>query len=216
MKLKFILFFCFFILSINSYTQNINTNPIWKGEIRLNDGTVIEGFVRVPNNPSMRNISFRKAKNEKSERFRTRNIESVLVISESGKQYLFESVAVVPNLKGNASLGKSLLFVTHKSNYVTFYAAHGLYAIDREGKLVMIYTYEQGKDVPTLSYFIKKRDFEKARTLHMTNLLRGFRKSANAYFHEDPNLLKRINDWELRFRDIDEIIDIYLETTKNL
>ncbi|MAC66282.1 MAG: hypothetical protein CMC02_16200, partial [Flavobacteriaceae bacterium] len=65
-------------------------------------------------------------------------------------------------------------------------------------------------------YYIKKRDFEKARLFHETNLSRGFKKSANAYLKEDPALLKKINNNELNFKDIDEIIEMYLETTKNL
>ena len=50
----------------------------------------------------------------------------------------------------------------------------------------------------------------------MTNLVRGFKKGANAYFNEDSELLKKINNKELRFKDIDEIIRIYLNTTKNM
>ncbi len=216
MRLSILLYCILLFTSIHSFGQNININPIWEGEIRLNDGSVMKGYVRVPNSPSMNSVSFRKTKNDKSERIGKDEIESVLVTSESGKQYLFETGAVVLGVKGNASLGKSLLLVTHKNNYVTFYAVHGEYGTNREGELVMIYTYIQGKDVPTFSYFIKKRDFEKIRLLHMTNLLRGFRKSANAYLTEDPELLKRINDGELNFKDMDEIIETYLETTKNL
>ena len=80
----------------------------------------------------------------------------------------------------------------------------------------MLYRYLRGYDFPSLNYYIKKRDFEKARLIHTTNAARGFRKGANAYFKEDPQLLKRINNKELRFKDIDEIIEIYLNTTKDL
>ena len=94
--------------------------------------------------------------------------------------------------------------------------SYGVYRVNKDGELYMLYRYMQGRDFPSLEYYIKKRDFEKARLFHETNLSRGFKKSANAYLKEDPALLKKINNNELNFKDIDEIIEMYLETTKNL
>lgn len=216
MKFKLVLFSCYLFLSINSYSQNINTNPFWEGEITLNDGTVKKGFVQVPNNPNLRAISFKDNKNGNIERVRKNTIKSLTVTSKSGNTYRFEPVAVVLTIKGNSSLGKQMLFVTHKNDYVKFYISAGVYRVDDNGEIYMLYRYLQGKDFPTQAYYIKKRDFEKARLVHMTGFARGFKKGANAYFTEDPELLLRINNNELEFSDINEIIEIYLETTKNL
>ncbi len=214
MKLSLLLmaFFVFPILG----AQNINTNPFWEGEIKLTDGSTKKGYVQVPNNPNLRAVSFRSTEKGRNERIKKKDIESVTVNSKNGYSYKFEPVAVVLTIKGNSSLGKSMLFVTHENDYVKFYISAGVYRIDDNDEIYMLYRYVQGKDFPTQSYYIKKRDFEKARLVHMTSLARGFRKGANAYFQEDPELLKRINNKELKFEDILEIIDIYMETTKNL
>lgn len=216
MKLKSILFSCFLIFSIISYSQNINTNPFWEGEIKFNDGTIKKGFIQVPNNPSQVRVSFKKTKNGKNERVKKKDIKSVKVISKLGKVHDFEPVAVVLTIKGNASLGKLLLLVSHKNDFAKFYISYGVYRVNNDGELYMRYRYNMSTDFPVLAYYLKKRDYKKARLFDATSLARGLKKGAKAYLTEDPELLEKINNGDLKFGDMNEIIETYLETTKNL
>lgn len=216
MKLRLLLFTLFIIFSINSYSQFGNPNPYWHGEIKLKDGTIKKGLVQVPYNPGQSRVAFKATESAKKEKFKKKNIDLVQVVSKSGKTLEFETVAAVLTIKGNASIGKNLLLITNKNDYAKFYVTYGDYRINKDGELYMFYRYMRGTDFPTICYYIKKRDYEKARLIHMTNLVRGFKKGANAYFNEDSELLKKINNKELRFKDIDEIIRIYLNTTKNM
>lgn len=216
MKLKLLLFILSITFSINIHSQNINTNPYWQGEIKLKDGTLKKGLVQVPNNPAQSRVAFKLTENSKKVKFKKKNIEAVKVVSKSGKIYEFEPVAVVITIKGNASLGKSLLLVYNQNDYVKFYFSSGVYRVNKNDELYTLYRFIQGQDFPTLNYYLKKRDYDKARLLYMTSLARGLKKGANAYFKEDPELLQKINNKELRFKDIDEIIATYLNTTKNM
>ncbi|HIB38088.1 hypothetical protein [Mesonia sp.] len=215
MKLKLLVFFIFSLLSINTFSQNINSNPFWKGEITLTDGTIKKGLVQVPNNPAQSKVTI-KSSDGKKNRIKKKDIKLVKVFSESGKIYEFEPIKVVLTIKGNASLGKYLLLISNKNDYAKIYLSYGAYRINKNGELYMLYRYMVGRDFPTLEYYIKKRNAEKGRLLHATNLTRGFKKSANAYFKEAPALLQKINNNELKFKDIDKIAKIYIDTTKEL
>ncbi len=213
-KLLFLVFIAITCLSLNA--QNININPFWEGEIKLNDGTVKKGLVQVPNSLGIRAVSFRKTKNAKKERIRKKHIESILVVSTNGREYLFEPLPVVLTIKGNSSWGKSMLLVTHQNDYVKFYISQGYYRVNKKGQLYMLFKSSPMYNYPTTFYYIKKRGFKKARLLHMSSLARGLKKSANNYLNEDPELLKKINDGELKFHDMYEIIETYMKTTQNL
>lgn len=216
MKSTLLLIAFFSLLSASAFCETMNPNQFWKGEIILNDDTIKKGFVQVPYDPGQSKVLFKLSESAKEEKIKKKDIKLVKVISNSGKIYEFETVQVVNTIKGNSSIGSSLLLISDKNDYAKFYVSYGSYTIGENGEIYMLYRYLKGYDFPTLYYYIKKRDFEKARLIHMTNNVRGFRKGANAYFNEDPKLLERINNKELRFKDIDEIIKIYLETTKDL
>ena len=120
MKLKLLVSFIFSLLSISTFSQNLNTNPYWNGEITLTDGTVKKGLVQVPNDPGLSKVSFKASEKGKKERIKKKDIELIKVTSESGKVYEFETVKVVLTIKGNSSLGRSLLLVSAKNDFAKF------------------------------------------------------------------------------------------------
>jgi len=216
MKLSLLLITFLVFVSSNLEAQNINTNPFLEGEIRLNNGTVKKGFVQVPNSPKLRAVSLRQTKDGENERVRRRDIESIVVFSEAGNRYLFENVVIQWSPKINITYGKSLLLVLGKNNFVTFYIEHGVYRVNKSGEIVMLYRVDAGRDFASTNHYMKKREYKNAIMLYTTNLVGGIKGRANDLLTEDPGLLKRINDGELKARDIDEILKIYLETTKDL
>lgn len=216
MKLSILFVIVLAFFGSNLMAQNINTNPFWEGEIRLNDGTVKKGFVQVPNNPKLRAVSLRQTKDGKNERVRRRDIESIVVFSEAGNRYVFETAVIQWSEKINITYGKSLMLVLGKNNYATFYIEHGVYRVNSSGEIIMVYRVNAGRDFASTNYYIKKRDYKNAIMLYTTNLAGGIRGRAKDLLTEDPVLLNRINERELRSRDILQIIQIYLDSTKDL
>ncbi len=224
---KQLLWFVFFILGAfffqTAHAQfNINTNPYWEGQITLFDGTVKKGMVKVPNNPREHYIAFKPSESGEKETVRRKEIKSVAVVSPTGNPYYFEHVPIVMVFSGDKSYGSLLLLTYKQNNYAKFYVESGVYKVDeKSGTMYTLYRYQQGIDLPTVSYFIHKRGKEQANIVCMTGpslmgLNSKLRKSAKRNLTEDPALLKRIMNKELGHKDIDEIIDTYIASTRHL
>lgn len=218
MKLKKYLLVFTLIIVFKSHSQvNINSNPFWNGEIEFIDGTVKNGFIQVPNITNIKKISFKKAKKAKKENFKRKKVKSIKVTSPNGNEYLYERIAIVHTLKGNASIGKSLMLVEGKNEYVTFYIASGAYIVDKKSnEIVLIYRYELGKDFPTIGRYIRKKGSEKANMFYITGYIGGFKKAARHHLTEDKSLLEKIENKQLGKNDLPEIIATYLKTTEEL
>jgi len=207
-----------FLISMDAKAQiNINTNPYWQGEIRLFDGTIKPGYVMVPNNSKENEIAFRPSPKGEKETIKRKHIESVGVVSEKGKRYLYENTPIVFSFKSKKAAGNSLLLVEAKNDYVTFYVESQAYKVDaKSGEIVLLYRYNSGQDFPTITHYIKKKDAPVANMFYMTGLVGGIKKGAKYHLTEDPELMRKINEKELGKNDISEIINNYIQTTNSL
>lgn len=199
---------------------NINTNPYWQGKIQLTDGSVKEGFIMVPNNTRENRIAFKNSANGEKESVKRKDIEKVVVVSNTGNSYLYENVPASMTIKGKSTIGKSLLLVVGKNDYVTFYVESEAYSAHKDsGKITIIDRYEVTKDLPLFTYYIRKTGVEHANMIAMTGSggWIGFnaklKKSAKHHLAEDANLVKQIEDGELKHKDIRQIIEQYIKTT---
>jgi hypothetical protein len=222
LKTTFSLLILFIFGLTESTAQNINTNPYWKGEIYLADGTTKTGVVMVPNSSKENYIAYRPSEKGKKETVRRKEIKSIKVTSPNGTDYFYEQVPVVIAFNGKTSYGTSLLLVYKRNNLATFFIESGVYKVDpKTQEMFMLYRYAQGMDIPTVQYYIHKREEENTFILCMTAsnmalLNSKLRKSASRHLTEDPVLLQKIMDGDLGHKDIDLIIDTYLESTKTL
>lgn len=216
-------FLCVFIFQTRAHAQfNINTNPYWEGEITLLDGTVKKGVVMVPNSPKEKYIAFKPSQNGKKETVKRKEIKSVAVLSPTGYAYFYENVPIVLVFNGDTPAGKSLMLTYKQNDYAKFYVESGVYKVDeKNGTIYMLYRYNYGNDIPTTSYYIRKRGKEIANVVCMTGpnmagLNGKLRRSAQRNLTEDAPLLERIMNKELGHNDIREIIDTYLTSTQHL
>lgn len=224
MKLKTILSLLILLIfgSTKSSAQNLNTNPYWKGEIYMVDGTTKTGMIMVPNSSKENYIAYRQSEKGKKETVRRKEIKSIKVTSPNGTDYFYEHVPVVIAFNGKTSYGNSLLLVYKRNSLATFFIESGVYKVDpKTQEMFMLYRYTQGMDIPTVQYYIHKRGEENTFILCMSApnialLNSKLRKSASRHLTEDPALLQKIMDKELGHKDIDLIIDTYLESTKTL
>ena len=197
---------------------NINNNPFWEGQIKMVDGTIKTGLIQVPHTVSQNKVSIKSSEKAKVEKIKRKEVESISLVSPTGKDYLFDCLPLTNTIKGNSSIGRNLILAIGKNNYVTFYyAVNGLYKVDKEkGTIFTVFKYLQGKDFPTTTYFIRKRGSEKANLIAMTSNIAGFKKGVLHHLTEDQALHDRINNEELKFKDMPEIIDTYLKATREL
>lgn len=219
---KKLLFSLIVLITFSVHSQQLrpiaNTNPYWKGEIELDNGTIKKGLVQVPHSSKIKKVAFKTSENAKKETFKRKEVASVKVTSNAGKNYLYECVPVIYAAGDGMSWGgKSLLLVEAKNNYVTFYIETGYYLVDKKtAEISLVYFYEFGKDTPTTSRFIRKRGAEKANLFYMTGYVGGFRKLARHHLTEDEELLEKIENRTLKIKDIPEIIATYIDSTESL
>ncbi len=204
------------LVCVNVNAQKID-NPYWPGTITLKDGTIKDGWIKIPSFSREKKIEFPVTKKDVIENINREDIATLSITSERGYEYWFENVPVVNTIKGNTSLGTLLLLVAAKNNYVTFYVQSQRYTVDDEtGKILLYYRYRQGYDFPTTTYYIRKKDAEKANLFYVTEHLAGIKKGLTYHLTEDPDLIKRVENKELTSDDIEEIITTYISTTKNM
>lgn len=202
---------------LNSSAQNFNNNPYWEGKIKLTDGTVKTGYVMVPSSSKENYIAFKPTMDGKKETVKRKEIESIVVTSKTGREYLYENIPAVLTITGKTSWGTSLLLVFGKNSYATFYIESQKYiASDKTGEISLLYRYDHGTDFPTVSYYIRKKGAPKANLFYITRHLGGIKKGVNHHLTEDPELIKRVNGRELKQDDIPEIISTYLKTTEGM
>lgn len=211
----------FFISSCGS--MFMSPNPYWKGEIRLTDGTVKNGYIMVPHTSRERKIAFKPSMTGEKEMVQRNLIETVRVVSENGRKYLYENLTKVKGLKGKASRKKSLLLAVAKNDYSTFYIESEFYKVNEKTREIStIDNYVQGRDLPMWSYYIRKRGNLEASLFSVTGqgmwigLNSKLKKLSKVHLIEDEDLVQKIDEGDLKHRDTPEIIRLYLETTKGM
>ena len=214
---KYLFVFSFFII-FTSYSQfNINANPYWEGEIEMADGTMINGYVKIPKDTGIKKVYFKKTLSSKKEFVKRKQVASVKVISPNGKEYVFERIPISYSLKSQKSLVKPLILVEGRNEYVTFYVASGNYEVnEKTNNIILVYKYNAGRDLPSTYRFIRKRGVKTANLFYMSRDIAGFKKPVRYHLAEDPALVEKVENGELGKKNIPEIISIYLKTTEGM
>lgn len=222
-RLNKILLICGAVLISSCGSILVNTNPYWEGEIGLIDGTVKTGYIMVPYSSTEKNIAFKPSLAGEKEMVQRKLIETVRVISENGKRYLYENVPTGKTNKDDASQKKSLFLVVAKNDYTTFYVVSEVYKVNKKNNEISIVdTYVQSRELPLFSYYIRKRGTLKANLFALTGqgswigLNSRLKKSAKNHLTEDEDLVQKIANGELKHHDTPEIIRLFMETTKEM
>ncbi|HLS11636.1 MAG TPA: hypothetical protein VK050_05705 [Flavobacteriaceae bacterium] len=219
---KYFIFFLLIIFGISkSHAQMYrfsNTNPFWKGEVKLTDGEIIEGLIQVPYKSSQRRVAYKIDEDADRQILKAEDVDAIYLTSSTGYQYLFERVDVYNTMKQNRSYGKKdLLLVSRKNNHATLYIMHGTIEVNhKEDKIDLVYYYHQGRDVPMTTYYIRKNNVEHAYLLGTSIKITNFRNRIAFHLNEVPSLVEKVKNRELRQKHLEEIIDIYFKETENM
>ncbi|WP_034261029.1 hypothetical protein [Altibacter lentus] len=207
--------FLFLLFSNNAQAQfNVNTNPFWEGEIVMLDGRIKTGYIQVPAIAAEKKISYKETKGSSAESVDRKEIARIKVISENGNHFYFDNLPIGSVTKDKVSKKRYLLLTHASNNFVSFYVMSQYKVNKRSGTIDFVSSYVQGKDIPTFSYYMSKGDKTDAKLYYMTKQLGGIKKDAELHFKEDPELVKLIENKELKGDDISEIIKRFLETTQ--
>lgn len=174
----------------------------------------------MPDSGDDNSIVYRAGEKGEKESIKSDLVESFTVVSDKGNPYSFERLATRFNIKKEkVSDKKYFLFVFKKGTYATFYLASNGYSTNsKKGTLEIENTYLSGKDLPTFTYLIRKKNQTFADVFGQTSpskTLFGLNKMLKVrceyLIPDDPSLLKRIEADEFKHTQIPEIIDIYLK-----
>lgn len=223
MKLfKCLAFFLFITMGISKshaqmYKLN-NTNPYWKGEVKLTNGDIIVGFIQVPYLSSQKRVAYKMDEDADRQILKAEDVDAIYLTSSTGYQYLFERVDVYNTMKQNRSYGKKdLLLVNRKNNHATLYIMHGTIEVNyKEDKINQVYYFYQGRDLPTTTYYIRKNHVEHAYILGYSLKSPNFKNRMAFHLNEVPSLVEKVKNNNFKHRDLEEIIDIYFKATENL
>lgn len=201
---------------IQSY---INTNPYWKGEIIMTDGSQKQGWIKVPHKDNLKKVKFKKSKSGKKQSFKVKNISSISLKSpKEKKEFLFEQSPISFKKKWTRTKRKHLLLVIAKNHYASFYVRSQTYDVNKKRDMIIpTYRYQRGRDFPVTEYYIKKKSEESAYLIFANNTAMRFKKFAEDYFKEDPSLVQDIRDKKVKLgKNLSEIISRYLKATKDM
>ena len=201
----------FILSSLDASSQlNINTNPFWLGEIQMLDGSIKSGFVQPPNIAAQRKISFKPSEKEAVQKIKRQEIAKIKVISENDKAYYFDNLPIGSHKK--VSKKRYLLLVQARNNFVTFYIMSTYKVNNTTGNITAL---TKG-DLPSFSYWMSKGAKTDAKMYYMSGQASGIKKDAEWHFAEDPNLVERMKNKELKGNDIPEIIRTFLKKTESM
>lgn len=218
-KATIILTVLFALTSICTHAQHlINVNDFWKGEIKTTGGQIIKGFVRVPDEGDDKSVAYIISKDDKKKEIDSEEIESIIILSETGKTYTFDRLATRYNFrKENTSNTKMFLMIFNQESHATFYIASTGYSTNKKtGDIDIVSSFVETKDLPTFTYLIRKKGQTFADVLAQTSpsptmfgLNKALKVRSEYLLADDPDLVKRIQNGEFTHKDIPAIIDIY-------
>src|SRR5690625_6639728 len=91
---KYFIFFLLIIFGISkSHAQMYrfsNTNPFWKGEVKLTDGEIIEGLIQVPYKSSQRRVAYKIDEDADRQILKAEDVDAIYLTSSTGYQYLLD------------------------------------------------------------------------------------------------------------------------------
>ena len=194
--------------------------PFRPGSLTFENGDVKTGFLQIPTKGEQKTIKFKTDINDKkAESIKSDVLLSLVVESEDENRYTFHRTSVKRPL-GRTSKKAWLLVLL--DDYVTLCFTGGQFQTDTKGNVVAKTEYWRGRDLPTFSYFLKKKGenlpFAFAQTSPsptMFGLNNELRRNAKLHLSDYPELVERIENKEFTHKDVVQIIQLYNDYMKN-
>ena len=193
--------------------------PFRPGSVTFETGEVRTGFLQIPTTGEQRTINFKNDVNDRrSESIRSDALLSLVVESEDENKFTFVRTSVI-GPRGRVSREAWLLVLI--DDYVTLYFTGGRFQSDRRGNVVTTASAWAGRDLPTFSYFLRKRGEERPVAFAQTSpsptmfgLNNELRRNARLLLSDYPELVEQIENGEFRHTDVVQIIQLYNDHRK--
>lgn len=178
-----------------------------KARIILLNGTILEGMATFPEGPAPIPIRFKTDKKSRAQSIASDSIKTIVYIAENGITNEFDRLTGYVNGPYEKP-EKQWLHVVFRG-YVTLYTYASSNGASRSiGRYDDIVTswlcWRQGESIAT-----------KMTSTDWKNRKNFFVNSATAYFKDDDELVKKIQNGEYTWKDVDKIVTEYNDWTKN-
>lgn len=199
------------VLLLFSTLQSLHAKRFIKAEIEYKNGSVKSGYVGFPIGGYDKKISFRTKENSKTQKLESDKIFTITFANDGELVQLVRSYGkVYKNKKEKLSKNQFWGVLVGTCGEISLINEASSYKISKDGQFLLVY--EDGH-YPFI--FLKKQD-EKYAAAISTNykfatigigIKAFFRKNASKFFHDNPELVKKIKNKE--FEDIYELFAYY-------
>ncbi|WP_159800186.1 hypothetical protein [Flavobacterium sp. MK4S-17] len=205
-----------------------SANEYYSAKIKFLDGDVKEGYAELPSNQLLDNaIKFKESEKGKLIRYDFDIIQYIIYHTDSGKEYLFEwkNIKSIYGSKKNPKESNPTIkywsLVAFANPAIKCYRTADVYYIDEEEEIQFIIKNNIGLASVSISFLRPNEEVPTMITssnMESQNMLgreSKFRKSAAYYFKDIPELVKRIDNKELKAENIGELLKAYLVYMEN-
>ena len=184
-----------------------------KGTLMFKNGDTKRCFVLPPKDYKQKTIIYKIDENSKKEEIASDSLKSISIEGGNGKSIDFDRLPT--SLYENKKPGKKCWLLVVQKGSITLYLM-STYKISNKGSVSTMTHYWVGNELPTITYYIKKKNQDVALAFATTSnsptvfgLNSTLKKSAARYLREYPELVNKIDKNEYTHKDIEEIIMIY-------
>ena len=207
MKQLILLFLALVSLELNA--------QYYKAKIQMTDGSIKEGFCRLPSNKLLDNqVEFKISKKGNVEKINDTEISKILITSKNRNNFLFERLPVVHLYK---QFGKEIkkeksrshwMVLYHTNDKINCYSLAQRYKIDKKGVMISI---TGAHSIWEFVYFLlKRKEEEKAYIVSGIGFTNGqVRKAMSIYFKDIPEFVERIKNKEFKKSSVNSVADEY-------
>lgn len=191
--MKHLIFIFILLISVNSIAQKL------KAELVFKDGRTVIGL----GEPAQKNlIRFRKEKKAKKEFFTFEQVDTLKVYYDFNPTiFVYQRIKgkTYPKLLELANVGKNV--IVYRDNTLGFITFSNGGATNRAGT---------GRTVNLTHSFVRKPNDDEATHLGSNDWMsKNFKKAASSFFSDCPQLIKKIENRELKKKNLMAIIDFY-------
>jgi hypothetical protein len=189
-----------------------------QGSVVYQNGETRNGFVVVPKKFSDKTVKFKSQESGTEEKISSADLKMLTVKSEDNRTFVFERLPAALKVGLKERTGWLLALA---QGYACLYMVGDYYATDKKGNVLPVDEYVVGRDLPTVSFYIKKGKENTAYYFGLTSksptmfgMNNVLKKNAKIYLSECPQVIEKIEKGDFTHKDIEKAIELYNQLMK--
>jgi len=193
----------FILIAILLTYSSVSAKKYSKAKIILLNGTIMEGLATFPEGPAPVPIRFKTDENSRVQSINSDSIKTIVYLADNGNTTEYDRLTGYVNGPYEKPEKQWL--------HVVFRGVVTLYTYASVGNL------QRYDDIQTSWLCVRQGEAiaTKMTSTDWKNRRNFFTNSATAYFKDDAELVKKIQNGEYTWKDVDKIVTEYNDWTKN-